>query len=673
MSIPQAFIDDLKARTSISRVIGQFVNWDGRKSRPANGDYWACCPFHREKTPSFHVTESRGTYYCFGCHASGNAFTFLEQHRRMDFRESVEHLANLAGMAVPEETPADRQQASAREALLRLLERANGYFQRCLHESVGRRAHDYILGRGFKQETLAQFGIGYAPDTRHLLEMCRSDGITSRQLIAAGLARESGSGNGLYPVFRDRLMIPITDLKGRIIAFGGRAMKDGEPAKYLNSPATELFNKGTVLFNHQTARSVPLRTEPLIVTEGYLDVMALSEAGIARSVAPLGTAITDSHLLQLWQMHQTPILCLDGDEAGQRAADRTMHLALPLLKPGFSLQFCILPDGLDPDDVLRQSGTDAFRHLLSNGVSFADFLWGRYVRGRDLASPDHQAKLQQELKQTISRIENSDVRKSYLAHIKDRVWNDILRKSTKSAQVQDQTDIAKGRAEVMITDGYLQESPRYFDSALALVLCIHHPELIDVNMARLEGLELPAVHAHQQILSTLMEIHSESGLENVDLVAALNERVGRVEIDRLLGLKQLSIQPELTGSGRGEEAKHLLEDVLFRLESWNRAEDLVAAIDSMDAEVSCEHSAEQLFHHKAGLQQRLAANPEAAERVTLGQVTVSKNDLEQIELEMNIPSPGRRSRQRQPDGEISTRQSIPDADLDALQKELNKA
>jgi len=674
MAIPRAFLDDLTARTSVSRVIGQFVTWDSRKSRPANGDYWACCPFHREKTPSFHVTESRSTYYCFGCQATGNAFTFLEKHRNMNFRQSVEFLAGLAGMVVPEEKPPDREMANHHARLLKLLERADRYFRRCLHDSPGRPALEYIRDRGFRPETLEYFGVGYAPKGDALLRMCRTEGYTDKHLVEAGLARERDEDSGVYPVFRDRLMIPITDLRGRTIAFGGRAMQDRVPAKYLNSPATALFNKSTVLFNHQTAQSPSAQAERLVVTEGYLDVMALHEAGLVRTVAPLGTAITDSHLQQLWQMHPTPILCLDGDEAGRRAANRAMHLALPLLKPGYSLEFCILPDGLDPDDLIRQSGVEALRTLLGKGVPFKEFLWNAFVANRDLKSPDQQAKLRADLRQAILRIENIDLRKTYLTYIFNRVYSDIQSKPSRlREQVGLRLDTAREHAEANLTDGYLQRDPHYFHSACVLALCLRHPELIDANMARLESLELPTVHDHQQILTTLLEIRAECGSDNPDLTPVLARHVGQRTLDRLLGLKQLTIHLEIIEPGHGEEAARLLDDVLSRLETMARSKDLVAAIDDKPADASCEHSAAQFFRLKASVHARLAADQATEDTVTLGHVAVSQDDLRRLDEEINASCPPGRANMRHPGSETSTRQAVPDDDMAALEAELCKA
>ncbi len=672
MTIPEAFLDDLKARTSISRVIGRFVSWDDRKSKPANGDYWACCPFHKEKSPSFHVTESRGTYYCFGCHAKGNAFTFLKAHRNMNFRQSIEYLAGLAGMEIPEETPADRAKADQQSLLLRLLERADRYYRRCLHDPSGRLALDYIRSRGFRPETLEHFGVGYAPAGSKLLELCRSEGITDAQLIDAGLARESRDGAGVYPVFRDRLMIPITDLKGRTIAFGGRAMQDSVPAKYLNSPATQLFNKGTVLFNHRTARSAAVQEQRLVVTEGYLDVLALHEVGLVRTVAPLGTAITDSHLQQLWQMHPTPILCLDGDEAGRRAATQAMHRALPLLRPGASLEFCILPDGLDPDDVIRQSGADALHRQLANAVQFQHFLWDRFVGGRPLKSPDQQARLRSELGKTLDRIENTNVRKTYQSYIFNRVYNEIQNKFSRTREREQGLATARDRAEADLTESYLRADPRYFDSACVLALCLHHPELIDANMARLEGLALPTTHDHQQILATLLEIKAARA-DPPDLERRLAQRVGRKSLDRLLGLKQLQIHPELAAPDQGEAAAQLLEDALFRLETIAWHTELVAAIDARPADAECGHSAEQLYRLEADMHARLSAATAAQDTVMLGHVPVSQEDLQRLDDEINAPRPPRRARARSPGSETSTRQAVPEDDLAALAAELGQA
>ncbi|HBM60240.1 MAG TPA: DNA primase, partial [Citreicella sp.] len=302
MSLPPGFLDELRNRTSLAQVVGRKVLWDNRKSNQAKGDLWAPCPFHQEKSASFHVDDRKGFYYCFGCHAKGDAISFVRETENVEFMEAVEILAREAGLTMPARDPQAAQKADRRAQLSEVMEQAVRWFRLQLRTAAATEARAYLDRRGLKADVQDRFELGFAPDGwRNLWEHLRAQGVAEDLILGAGLAKPPDRG-APYDVFRHRIMFPIRDGRGRAIAFGGRAMDPNDNAKYLNSPETELFDKGRSLYNHAPAREAAGKGQPLIVAEGYMDVIALSEAGFAASVAPLGTAVTEHQLALLWRI-----------------------------------------------------------------------------------------------------------------------------------------------------------------------------------------------------------------------------------------------------------------------------------------------------------------------------------------------------------------------------------
>lgn len=419
MRFSSAFLDELRARVSISAVVGAKLVWDRKKSQPARGDFWARCPFHQEKSSSFHVLEGKGIYYCFGCHAKGGALEFVMKTENLSFPEAVERLAAQAGMPLPDRDPQAEAKREAQGGLVALNEAAIRFYRSQLHGAAGRAALEYLRRRGLSAQTIDAFELGYAPGAGSALaQHLRQGGAAAKDLETAGLCapREDAS---LYDRMRDRVVFPIRDGRGRAIAFGGRAMADDAKAKYLNSPETPLFHKGDTLFNLAKARAAP-RDEALLVVEGYMDAISLAQAGFAKVVAPLGTALTESHLTSLWRLAEEPILLLDGDKAGQRAADRTMDLALPLLTAGKSLRFATPPEGKDPDDVVREGGAEALRAILAKAEPLDARLWRREAEARELDTPERRAAFDKRLKDLLGLIRESDVREHYRATLLQR-------------------------------------------------------------------------------------------------------------------------------------------------------------------------------------------------------------------------------------------------------------
>ncbi|HLJ63670.1 MAG TPA: DNA primase, partial [Stellaceae bacterium] len=342
MSFPPAFLDELRRRLSLAERVGRRVKLI-RRGR----EFIGLCPFHNEKTPSFSVVEEKEFYHCFGCGAHGDIISFCMQTESLSFPEAVETLARQAGLDLPKPDPEARARFEARVSLQQAIEAACVFFEERLASAQGAPARAYLERRGLDPATITRFRLGYAPEGRQALKRALGEKFPDSMLIEAGLIRK-GEDGASFDYFHHRVMFPISDRRGEIIAFGARTLGDGQP-KYLNSPETPLFQKGQVLYGLATARAAAARQPQAIVTEGYLDVIALQRAGFTTAVAPLGTALGEAQLAELWRMAPEPVLCFDGDAAGERAAARALERALPLLKPGFSLRFASLPAGEDPD------------------------------------------------------------------------------------------------------------------------------------------------------------------------------------------------------------------------------------------------------------------------------------------------------------------------------------
>ncbi len=421
MRFPPSLLDDIRGRVSISSVVGRRVAWDRRKTNAGKGDYWACCPFHNEKSPSFHVEDRKGRYHCFGCKQSGDIFTFLVEKEGVSFPEAVERLAVEAGLAMPVVSDDDVRREEVRASLYDVMEIAAKFFEMELQSARGAKARGYLSDRQLTAAIQKEFRLGYGPDDRHALrDHLSSKNVSVEQMVEAGMVISGEDIPVAYDRFRDRVMFPIRDPRGRVIAFGGRALKADVPAKYLNSPETPLFHKGAVLYNHDKARAAAHETGEIIAVEGYVDVIAMHRAGLFHAVAPLGTALTEDQLGLLWKMVAEPTLCFDGDSAGIKASYRALDLSLPLLKPGHSLKFAVLPEGLDPDDLLKAQGPDAVKTVVAAAEPLSDVIWRRALSENDRATPERKAQFEKDLRILVSQIGDENVRKHYMADIASR-------------------------------------------------------------------------------------------------------------------------------------------------------------------------------------------------------------------------------------------------------------
>jgi DNA primase len=389
MTLTPQWLDELRARTVLSALIGKTT-----RIQKAGREYKACCPFHNEKTPSFTINDDKGFYHCFGCGAHGDAIRFLTDARGLPFMDAVKELASKAGLDVPAPDPQARERAERTSTLTDVMAACQKWFAEQLAGIEGADARGYLKKRGIEPAAVARFGIGLAPDGRNKLKSALSH-LGEDKLVETGMLIRNDEGE-TYDRFRGRLMIPIRDARGRVIAFGGRILGQGEP-KYLNSPDTPLFDKGRTLYNLDLASPATRTAKRLIVVEGYMDVIGLDRAGIAEVVAPNGTAVTEAQLERMWRLDPNPILCFDGDSAGQKAAIRAAARALPHLGPERTLRFVELPAGQDPDDLVRSGGRDAVEALLAAPEPLVDRLWRHEVAAQPLTTPEARAGLRQRL------------------------------------------------------------------------------------------------------------------------------------------------------------------------------------------------------------------------------------------------------------------------------------
>ncbi|MBI1340125.1 DNA primase [bacterium] len=424
--VTDEFKEELKSRIRLSDVVGRRV-----RLKRVGKDHLGLSPFSNEKSPSFRVHDDRGFYKCFSTGKSGDVITFLMETERLSFMEAVEKLAAEAGLPMPAADPAEAARASRRAGLYRWVEAAAAWYEEQLRAPAGGEARAYLARRGLAPQSWARHRLGYAPSGwRNLFEHLKKQGADVEDLIEAGLiARSEDRRHAPWDSFRNRLMFPITDTQNRPIAFGARALNAEDKPKYLNSSDGPLFHKGKVIYRYAAAREAMAALKPgepfqggLIVTEGYMDAIALAEAGIATAVAPLGTALTEDQLDLIWRAGAEPILCFDGDAAGLRAAYRAIDRALPMLEPGKSLFVALLPDGLDPDDVIRQRGVGAMREVLQSASPLVDILWNRELQREPFDTPERRAGLEKRLSDAVGAIADPVLKRHYAQELKDRLY-----------------------------------------------------------------------------------------------------------------------------------------------------------------------------------------------------------------------------------------------------------
>jgi DNA primase len=595
MKFPDSFLEEIRARLPVSQVVARRVTLK-RRGR----EFVGLSPFNKEKSPSFTVNDQKGFYHCFSSGKHGSIFDFVMETEGLSFPEAVERLAGEAGIPLPKPDPQYEYAQKQRLGLYDALEAAARYFEDELKSKEGRGALSYAERRGLLPSTLKEFRFGFAPGDRNALKsMLLGKGFSETQLLDVGVLIRPDDGRESFDRFRNRLIIPILDIKGRVIGFGARTLDDSVQPKYLNSPETSLFDKGSTVFNFARARGPAFDKSELIVVEGYMDVIALHQAGFANAVATLGTAFTERQMELLWQLAPEPIICFDGDRAGEAAAARAIDRMLPTLREGHSFRFAFLPQGSDPDDLVRNEGSAAFAACLSAAIPLIDALWFREVGAQQLDTPERRAALEERFNHLLGTIANNRVANHYRREVKDRLfglWRGRATQKTKApGKALAKFDKAPPRPARRATP-----SPAGFSTTVILAL-MQHPWLLDRfadEVADLAIIQRPLAELLGALISTVLErpgIRAETLGETLRASrhGKLLDRLERASAFKRLAFLQSDAEPALV--------EEQFVELLFR---WKSLPALRREIDDIALALSDGTAAE--FEQFALLQQEVA-------------------------------------------------------------------
>ena len=551
MKYPDSLLDEIRARLPISAVVGRRV-----KLKKQGREWRGLSPFNAEKTPSFYVNDQKQFYHCFSSGKHGDIFRFLTETEGLSFPESVERLAAEAGVTLPKMTQEDVVKEKVRATLHEVLELATQFFETRLQAREGAGARGYLADRALTPAIQAEFRLGYAPNEKFALrDHLAGKGVDRDAMIAAGLLIHGEDIQVPYDRFRDRVMFPIHDSRGRVIAFGGRAMEKEAQAKYLNSPETDLFHKGWCLYNHHKARAAAHQKGTVIAVEGYVDVIMMSVGGFTNAVAPLGTALTEDQLKLLWQMSEEPVLCFDGDKAGRKAAWRAIDVALPHIGPGKTLKFALLPEGQDPDELIRAAGPSAMTEVLNGALPLSDVIWSRETETGDFSTPERRAALEKRMAEALAPIRDEAVRKHYRAEMDGRLraffapqrattptggegFRGPWRRDKAAAGPQPMAKLATpGLREGALMRGSRSALPAR--EALILAAILGHPALLDHHCEALTELEFDNPDA-DRLRRALVDCAAHELRESVDILAWL-EGVGLARLAQRLTVSALAL------------------------------------------------------------------------------------------------------------------------------------
>jgi DNA primase len=540
-------MDEIRSRLMLSTIIGKKV----RLTR-AGREFKACCPFHGEKSPSFYVNDDKQFYHCFGCGAHGDVIEFTMRHDNLSFIDAIEALAAEAGLQMPRFDPKDVEKAEERKTLHGLLDDAAKFFEEQLHKND--EILKYLRERGLTKETIQRFRIGFAPsDGAALRKHLQLKKYTDAQMIETGVLRPSTKGKEPYGFFRDRVMFPVSDRRGRVIAFSGRILPDHlrppdregyKPGKYINSPEGPLFDKGRTLYAENIARAAARDGKPVILAEGQMDVIACAQAGFNGVVAPMGTALTEDQILSLWSMivsdEKVPILCFDGDNAGRTAAGRASERILPLLKPDHSVRFAFMPDGQDPDSLIKASGAAAFQKILDASISLFDFLWMSVTQGRDFSVPETRAGVVATLGEEIKKIADREVQKHYQALVQEKISETFFKRREQPGHYgrfqKGQKPGQKSGQGMPAIPALRPRTPVFRDihARILLAALINHPHIFGEVEEAFGSFDLPDGGLSRLRNALNSALSGDSGLDREGLKAHLRDAGMEKEVDDIL-------------------------------------------------------------------------------------------------------------------------------------------
>ncbi|MBQ9035748.1 MAG: DNA primase [Alphaproteobacteria bacterium] len=509
----QKFLDELRSRLSIADVIGQKVKLTKR-----GREYIGLCPFHHEKTPSFTINESKGFYHCFGCGAHGDIIRYLMEAEGLHFMDAIKKLADRAGLQMPTFSKESQEQSQKRKSLYEIMDMAAAFFEKNLRMPIGSAGWRYFKEkRGLSDETITKFRLGYAANNNGLKALLLSKGVSEQDMADLGLiAVPEDKNRPSHDFFRDRVMIPIMDKQGNVIAFGGRIMDNSQP-KYLNSPETPIFNKRRILYNMTYAREPAYQKKRLIICEGYMDVIALDSFGFDYATAPLGTALTEEQILEAWKVCPNPTLCFDGDSAGVKAAIRSIDRVLPILRAGYSVNYIFLKEKKDPDELLHTLGPQVFEQYLERAKPLVDILWHKCKMNKDTNTPEQKALIEKETFEEVSKIKDAQIRSYYMQEMKQRIYYTFGRGAQRKKQQENADNTPNNTpafnkhssANVSIAHHYVKKPPlNDLDLRSIVAAMLMYPELISKYEERLSSFDI-GHSAMAKILTDIIEINEE--------------------------------------------------------------------------------------------------------------------------------------------------------------------
>jgi DNA primase len=628
-------LEEIRNRLPASGVVGRKV-----RLKKAGREWKGLSPFNAEKTPSFYVNDQKQFYHCFSSGKHGDIFTFLMETEGLSFPEAVERLAAEAGVDLPKASAEDRVQEVRRRSLHEVMELAAAFFESCLRDRVGARARDYLDRRALTPEIRARFRIGYAPADRFALrDHLAGKDVPVETMVEAGLLVAGEDVNVPFDRFRDRVMFPITDPRGRVVAFGGRALSADVPAKYLNSPDTPLFQKGRLLYNLHLARGPAHDRGTIIAVEGYVDAIALSAAGFPNAVAPLGTALTEDQLALLWRLADEPILCFDGDKAGRRAAYRALDLALPALQPGKSLRFALLPEGQDPDDLVRAGGAPAIERVLGAARPLVDMLWARELEAGPLDTPERRAAFERRLRDAVEVIRDETLKKYYRAEIRTRI-GDLGGEPRKS--------YAAGRASMRLKGPQGSQLPPQYRISISPELSrrlILGGQPDPGTESRPEGSPREAVIVGTLLVHPdLLQDHAET-LAEIELEGQSARSVRTVLLDSAAGLAShdpAALRAALERAGLAEDADRLASLVVPG-DRWmlDPHADPLRLVDALRQAITLHRRSHTLHTELRAAERALAEEASEANLAWLREVQLQLSSLEGTEADADADLPGR--------------------------------
>ncbi|MFL2790814.1 MAG: DNA primase [Paracoccaceae bacterium] len=582
MASSNSFIQELREKVSLSEVVGKKVQWDSRKTNQRNGDFWACCPFHEEKTASFKVDDKKGFYYCFGCHEKGDVITFLREIENLDFFSAIKHLAFLAGLEIPKnfgpkKTSTDE---NINKTLVDLHNLAVDFYKNHLTQKPPLEVAQFLENRISSRKIIEDFKLGFAPEgKKNLYDHLCHQGYSTETIVKSGLCARNEQGK-IYDRFRNRIIFPIKNHADQVVGLGGRALSSSAKAKYLNSPETEIFHKGRLLFNQNNFSGQKQAKSKLIVVEGYMDVIALSKIGFKNCVAPLGTAVTSDQLQKIWRLSNNPIFAFDGDDSGERALVRLAFLALPLISAEKTIQACKLPTGQDPDDIVSKFGADALVNLLEKPKSLHEVLWEHETKGMSFKIPENRSLLDNRIKSILKNIMDINLRNHFSSaffELKRKLFSmdensfanfrssqGLLKHKSKKLN-KNQTNQATSSTKKSLLGG--KNKPNFMESRFqetAIVISlINHPELATYFASKLSEVNF-FFKDLQKIYDNIILLKSQLRGGNQSFLECLNEKCGYDVYTKLISTGHLKVNPyfkELTSFG---ETQLILDDVLTK-------------------------------------------------------------------------------------------------------------